>query len=114
MLLFSMVDGESKIYVPIKAILIQRTILLLHVVTLKNIIPIINVKIGVSAFSIPATDESKKTCDLANKIAGITVPIKLTISKGIICDFLILCRLPNNKGDRIKNAITSLKQPTSR
>ena len=113
MLLFSIVDGESKIYVPIRPIIIPIRLRVFHVVLLKNRIPIINVKIGVSAFSIPATDESKKTCDFANKIAGITVPIKLTINKGMICFFSTLLKLVSNRGERITNAISSLKNPTS-
>ena len=113
MLLFSIVDGESKIYVPVKPIKIPTILLVFHVVTLKNSIPIINVKIGVSAFNIPATDESRKTCDFANKIAGITVPIKLTINKGMTCFFSILLRLLYNRGEKIKKATISLKKPTS-
>ena len=113
MLLFPIVAGASKIYVPIKPITIPRILLVFHFLILKNTIPIINVKIGVSAFNIPAKDESKNTCDFANKIAGITVPIKLTINKEVIWFFLTLFRLLGNRGKRIKKAIISLKKPTS-
>ena len=71
-------------------------------------------KIGVRLFNIPAEDEFKYVWPKGNKIAGITVPIKLTISKGFRYFNLNFLKLDIKKGVKTKNAIIKRKHAISK
>jgi len=80
---------------------------------LKNIYPIIKVNIGTREFSIPANELSIFVCALANKKAGIRLPIIPTIIIGPIIGLLILGISLMVNGSSVIHAIIILNRAIS-